>query len=108
MGLQEKRGALEQELDSLELAINKVREKPTLSGARFVRGRKDQLKVEAEESIKLLGDILREDVNEASRTHTQNAGAVHQAEVSRRFRAVEEALREEDGKLSTRYPFNDK
>ena len=35
---------MEQELDSLELAVSKAREKPTLGTAKFVRERKEALK----------------------------------------------------------------
>ena len=39
----EKIASWEKEMDSLEIAISKVREKPTLEGAKFLRERKTDL-----------------------------------------------------------------
>ena len=91
--LSESRAALEQQIDSLELSIGKVREKPSLSGIRFLRESKELIESKVVGMSNLLNEVLGEQEDVTARASIRAEGLVRQAGVARRLGAVEEALR---------------
>ena len=84
--------AWERELDSLELAISKVREKPTLEGVKFLRERKSELGKKTITAQSLLEDVLSASTDNVQLVATRAHGAAQQSGLERRLDSMEEAI----------------
>ena len=90
--LEERLRAWQREADGLEVSITKLKDKPSVTGVKLLRERKDELERKALTAHSLHEDVLSSSFDQEALVQSREQGVRQRAELSRRLQDITTAI----------------
>ena len=91
--------AWEREADSLDVSVSKVRDRPSVTGVKLLRTRKEELEKKVLTAHSIYEDVLSSSFDDMRLAHSRQMGVRNREVIDKRLKVIEEAISQWEDKV---------